>query len=230
MSNGEEERWAPIPGAMGKYLISDFGNVMSLCCRKRRLLRPHKDKRGYYRVSIWLGNRKLDGVVHNLVLQAFVGPMPKGMIGGGHLDGSRTNNCLSNLKWVTHQENMDHRRLHGTHPSGELNANAKLKNKDMGKIFEMARAGVPRRDIAKWFKINESAINRIISGTAWGIYTEKFRAMGGYEKFYRPQNPRNDAAIWRLIDKGLSVRQIAKELRVTYRTIARARRERENAK
>lgn len=55
---------------------------------------------GYRKVSV----RRRPAYIHRLVFSAFVGPIPKGLE-IDHIDGSRTNNHLSNLRVVTKREN-----------------------------------------------------------------------------------------------------------------------------
>jgi hypothetical protein len=50
--------------------------------------------------------------LHRLVLEAFIGPRPQGMV-CRHLDGNKLNNRLSNLLWGTPAENAADRVLHG---------------------------------------------------------------------------------------------------------------------
>jgi hypothetical protein len=63
--------------------------------------------------------------LHSVVLEAFVGPRPEGLV-GRHLDGDPSNNKLSNLRWGTAEENYDDRRSHGTENDGMRNGRAKL--------------------------------------------------------------------------------------------------------
>lgn len=50
--------------------------------------------------------------IHVLMLQAFVGPRPRGMY-GCHEDDVRTNNVLSNLRWDTPSSNSRDKVTHG---------------------------------------------------------------------------------------------------------------------
>jgi hypothetical protein len=52
--------------------------------------------------------------VHRLVLEAFVGPCPEGMV-GCHNDGDPLNNRLDNLRWDTPSNNERDKWVHGTH-------------------------------------------------------------------------------------------------------------------
>ena len=53
-------------------------------------------------------------LVHRLVLEAFVGPRPEGMV-ARHLNGDPGDNRLENLAWGTQSENNYDKVRHGTH-------------------------------------------------------------------------------------------------------------------
>lgn len=116
----DRERWLPVPlPDWDDYEVSDMGRVRSWRVRghtTRRssmphLRRPTKAGKGYFSVSGRTGVKPK--YVHRLVLFAFVGPCPEGME-CRHLDGNRTNNRLSNLKWGTPEENTQDKIEHGT--------------------------------------------------------------------------------------------------------------------
>lgn len=88
-SNTPEE-WRPVVGYEGYYEVSDHGNVRSLdrvVPRGRhtqtvigRALSPSAKPSGHMQVSIIGADRKQrTRMVHQLVLDAFVGPCPEGM-------------------------------------------------------------------------------------------------------------------------------------------------------
>lgn len=62
-------------------------------------------KNGYHLVCI---NQKYYPV-HRLVAKAFIEPSD-GKTFVNHIDGNKSNNCVSNLEWCTHTENMRHAR------------------------------------------------------------------------------------------------------------------------
>jgi hypothetical protein len=47
--------------------------------------------------------------LHRLVAAAFI-PNPNGLPEVNHKDGDKSNNCVSNLEWSTHKNNMRHAR------------------------------------------------------------------------------------------------------------------------
>jgi len=65
----------------------------------------HLGRRGYVQVSLDVNGRNRSRLVHQLVLEAFVGPKPNGMEGCHYPDHDKRNNRLDNLRWDTHAEN-----------------------------------------------------------------------------------------------------------------------------
>jgi hypothetical protein len=117
-----DERWLPVPGYEGSYEVSDFGNVRSVprvrnCRNGTRLapgcdLKPFPDQSGYPWVRLSLPDKSVARRVHTLVLAAFVGPRPAGMV-IRHLNGIESDNRLENLRYGTHSENSKDIVLHG---------------------------------------------------------------------------------------------------------------------
>lgn len=110
-----KERWKPVKGFEGKYIVSNLGNVMSLPRTiLNRLGREYtvdgftlsKRISGTGYENVYLGN-SVSKSVHRLVAEAFV-PNPNGFPEVNHIDGNKKNNCASNLEWVTHSENIKH--------------------------------------------------------------------------------------------------------------------------
>ncbi|MET8378015.1 NUMOD4 motif-containing HNH endonuclease [Streptomyces microflavus] len=114
MSDAEE--WRQIAGYEGLYDVSNLGRVRSWSRLKRgAALRPLPNQQGYLSVALCSAGRVKYRKIHQLVLEAFVGPRPAGNV-GRHLDGNLTNNVAGNLAWGTHSENMADCLKHGTHP------------------------------------------------------------------------------------------------------------------
>lgn len=98
--------WKDIKGYEGLYQVSDEGNV-------RRILKSGNTKQVkckdglYYTVSLSKNGRYKSFNVHRLVAEAFL-DRPEGKTEVNHIDGDKHNNNLSNLEWVTQQENHIH--------------------------------------------------------------------------------------------------------------------------
>lgn len=116
-----EEVWKAIDGYEERYQISNLGRVRSLDqlipyetygVRKLRkvpgrILKLHQNETGYMTIDLWKDTIKKRYKVHRLVAETFI-PNPKMKKCVNHKDGDKGNNCVDNLEWVTHSENMHH--------------------------------------------------------------------------------------------------------------------------
>lgn len=119
------ERWLPVVGFEQFYEVSDHGRIRSLPRRTRvrsggtrllgsRILKPYPTSKGHLGVHLCGDGTRRRAKVHHLVLVAFVGSRPAGLL-GLHNDGDFSNNCLSNLRWDTYSANNLDAVRHGTH-------------------------------------------------------------------------------------------------------------------
>jgi len=111
--------WADIAGYEGMYQVFDTGIVRSLdridargWRRKGRVLKACPNSDGYLTVMIGFGKR-ISAMVHTLVLTAFRGPRPHGLM-CCHGDDVKTNNHIGNLRWGTRMENKADSIRNGT--------------------------------------------------------------------------------------------------------------------
>lgn len=89
------------------YEISTWGRVF----RKStgNFITPYHHHKGYLRVDLKNGKGIKHFKVHRLVASAFI-PNPEGKPQVNHIDGNPGNNSITNLEWVTNQENQDKAR------------------------------------------------------------------------------------------------------------------------
>lgn len=126
------EQWLPVIGYEGLYEVSSTGRVRSLDREVnhwrggKRLVKGRelaafegnkKRERGYLRVGLYKRAQLRSHHVHTLVLEAFVGPRPDGMV-CCHRNGVSTDNRLENLRWDTISANALDDVRNGVHPTG----------------------------------------------------------------------------------------------------------------
>ena len=109
------ERWLPVPGYEGLYEVSDWAHVKSLPRNTTRggIMKQSTGQHGVQVVNLTRNGKQRVRLVHHLVLEAFVGPCPEGRE-CCHGDGNPANNRLGNLRWDTHEANMQDAARHGT--------------------------------------------------------------------------------------------------------------------
>ena len=174
------EQWRTIPGYEGSYEVSDQGRVRSVdrvvhCAASKhhpngrirrfpgRLLKGDRDKDGYIHVLLHCAPSKERKAVHQLVLEAFVGPCPPGQE-CRHLDGKRARNALDNLCWGTPAENGQDRADHNSMPRGEGHHKARLRVIDVLEIRASEERGV---DLSSRFGVSAAQISSIRKRKTW---------------------------------------------------------------
>lgn len=150
-------QWKSIP-TYPNYEVSNLGQVRNKTTGNLLSLATKKGRHPYQRAHLCQDGKARYILVHRLVLEAFVGPCPKGQQ-CLHLDSNPRNNRLDNLKWGTPVEN------HSTiNRSGERNGRAKLTADDV--IFIREYTG-KLRDLVTMFNVSYKYITNIRSNITW---------------------------------------------------------------
>jgi hypothetical protein len=92
------------------YSVSNLGNIKNNATNT--VLKPNTTK-GYRIVK--LNNKNL--CIHRLVASAFI-PNPDNKLYVDHIDNNRQNNNINNLRWCTHQENQQNKKIKINNTSG----------------------------------------------------------------------------------------------------------------
>lgn len=161
------EQWKPIAGIGGKYEVSCHGRVRHAA--DGRLVATGlsgRAKNQFVTAYMWLDKKPVSVPVHRLVAEAFIGPIPENYH-TAHLDGSRLNNCLNNLRYVTPKENSSHMKIHGTIQIGEKNSKAKLTESKVIEMRVLADKGKMCLAISKIFGVDERTVRDAVYGKTW---------------------------------------------------------------
>ena len=97
------EQWKDIPGYEGLYQVSTLGRIKG----NRGIKSLRIDKGGYLTVWLCKCSAQKNYKAHRLVAIAFI-PNPENKATVNHIDGNKQNNCVENLEWATHSENINH--------------------------------------------------------------------------------------------------------------------------
>lgn len=110
------EIWKDIVGFEGSYMISSNARVISLNRIRKNgqgyvhwhphLLKTHISKTGYCVVDLHINCKRKTAKVHRLIAEAFI-PQVQDKPYIDHINGIRTDNRLSNLRWCTIKENSN---------------------------------------------------------------------------------------------------------------------------
>jgi hypothetical protein len=167
-----KESWLPVTGYVGIYEVSNYGRVRSFTSGAPRIMKLKHKSRGYYRITLYGHNGgPKSRTVHRLVAEAFI-PNPENKPQVNHEDGIKTNNKVSNLRWVTPRENIQHAVINCLSPVGERCHLAKLTEKDVRSICGMLDSNLyTLNKIAQDFKVDDSLIGLIDSGKIWNHIT-----------------------------------------------------------
>lgn len=85
------------------YSISKNGNILNI--KTGRVLKQNTNQKGYYQVQLSNNGFSKTITIHKLVYENFIGKILKGFE-INHIDGNKSNNCVSNLELVTRKQNM----------------------------------------------------------------------------------------------------------------------------
>jgi hypothetical protein len=171
--------YRPITGSPG-YRVGDDGSVWS--CVRRGAARV-KIGTTWHRLGVtlnefgyqWLrigGARKKIRKVHHLVLEAFVGPCPPGLV-CRHLDGNPANNRLKNICWGTRKENMEDMIRHGRSARGIKNGQSKLTEAKVHKALALVASGLSQAEVGRRLGVHQCMICRIVNRKRWKWLTHK---------------------------------------------------------
>lgn len=181
----KEEIWVDVKGFESYYQVSSFGRVKSLkriiiknngviYPVKERIIKLAKDKDGYLICSLVKNQVSITYRVNRIVAISFIeNPCNKKEV--NHINGSKDDNSVKNLEWVSRSENMLHAyktglakasekqkkavRKTGLLSVGENHGNCKLKDAEIDEIRRLRKEnGLPLKQIADMFSVSVSHV------------------------------------------------------------------------
>ena len=168
------ETWKPVVGYETVYEVSSWGRLRRLITVKGYKAGDfvHGAKRtdGYVNVMLCKGGKATARLMHQIVMDAFIGPCPVGKeINHRHPDGDKTRNWLSNLEYTTSPANNRDQieRRPSNYSRGDAHPRAKLTEAQIPSIKERIRNGESNTSIAESFGVTSGTISAIASGKTW---------------------------------------------------------------
>lgn len=174
------------------YLIYDNGECYNI--KTKKFLQGSIKSNGYKMVTLTINKEKKTLLVHRLVAEHFL-PNPDNKDYVNHIDGNKLNNNVSNLEWVTPQENRIHALKTGLcnnkKKKNNININneyekwkryqdtdyiisdlGRIKNQKTGKILQgtITSQGYIRLTI----KINDKRKNKLLHQLVYETFCENF--------------------------------------------------------
>ena len=147
------------------YLVTIFGDVYSL--KSNKWLKQFNNGYGYSFTNLCKNGKEKTKYVHRLVAKTFI-PNQDNKPQVNHKDGNKQNNCIDNLEWVTHSENMKHAFKIGLESNqGIKNGNSKLTENDVLTIHGLCLSEMKQKEIGILFNASRLCIQNIISGKNW---------------------------------------------------------------
>lgn len=103
------EEWRAVAGYEGFYEVSNYGQVRSHARATTRggILLQGTNRKGYKLVTLSKEGIQASALVHRLVAKAFITGC-ENSLDVNHRDGVKANNVVTNLEWVTRQQNIQH--------------------------------------------------------------------------------------------------------------------------
>jgi len=168
----ELEIWKTIEDFPG-YEVSTLGRVRNK--ESRRLLKGALHHSGYWQYCLRKEGNTKTIFIHRLVAKAFI-PNPHYKPQVNHIDGNKLNNKVSNLEWVTNQENHDHKMAMGLNvsPGGERHGMAKLTEPEVEDIYRLSVCKtMKQKDIAEKYGVSIHTVKAIRYKQKWKNLTDK---------------------------------------------------------
>lgn len=146
-----------------RFEVSNTGKIRNKSNKHEYLL--HKGGIGYLQICTSIDGVRKNIKAHKAVAETFIeNPFNKPFV--NHIDGNKLNNNVSNLEWVTRQENTIHAKEHGLlegqRQFGIKNPRCKLTDEQVMQIRELYQHGSSIRYLAKTFNVSERHIHDIV--------------------------------------------------------------------
>lgn len=135
-----------------------------------RQMRVHPKKVGTPHLEIGIMNRdgkKITRFVHKLIIEAFLGPCPKGMLARHFPDRDPANNHITNLRYGTAKQNAEDRDRDGKTVRGEKHHRAKITDNDVREIRAAPNGYGQIKELCDKYGLDRTVIWQIRKRKIW---------------------------------------------------------------
>lgn len=199
-----------------QYAACSSGKIYSI--RAGRFLQPTIGRMGYCEVTLSQDGKRNNFSVHRLVAIAYI-DNPDDAPVVNHKDGDKTNNRLSNLEWMTYQENSQHAVDTGLRV-GTRNPDRSLDDETAHKVCQLLEDNWRNKDIAALLNIKHTIVGNIRFGRDYADISCEYNVRGTLpsrrkictEKLIR---------ICEMLEDGYTYNEIADEVSISTSTISK---------
>lgn len=205
MLENEEFKRIYINGKKSNYVISNYGRCFNT--KRKKFLkelprRTHKTKMGlddpnniYYSYTLYSGGNKVYYSIHRLVCMYFI-PIPKKYSDMGltmedlevdHIDAIKFHNHVSNLQWLTKEENYQKMIDDGLarYATGENHGLCNLSNEQILKVCDLLVDNeLTQHEISVLTNVPYKTVNKIYKRKAFVALSDSYD-FSHYDKFMK---------------------------------------------
>lgn len=157
------------------YTITENGDIFSTKSKQKKKLKQGNFWTGYKKINLVNKDKVRKTLsVHRLVAETFI-PNPENKPQVNHIDGNKENNHVSNLEWVTIEENARHALDNELRipKRGEDHPMSKIDEETALEIINKMSIGYCNGDIAKEYNLHERYVSLIRHKKRWGELWDK---------------------------------------------------------
>ena len=148
------------------YYATEDGKIWSSYSQK--FISSREDKDGYLKVRLaspGFPSGRWTVSLHRLILSTYCPIEGMELLQVNHIDGNKKNNSLSNLEWVTCQENITHACENDLR--AKINGGAKLTPGNVREICKALEQGASNIELGEKYGVHPDTIGRIRRGRSW---------------------------------------------------------------
>lgn len=140
-----------------EYAITSCGKIYSY--KTNKFLAKTIDKDGYERITLVKNGISHNFMVHRLVAQAYI-PNPQNLSDVNHIDKIRNHNYISNLEWLSHEDNLKYSNWGGAVNVPKMQATMVAKYGKMVYCEELDLIFPSISETARVVGVNKGALSR----------------------------------------------------------------------